>query len=518
MTKSMDEQTVRAAGVRAPMARSPWARVGIRHAAQWLWSVVIGLALLAAGCSATNRATATPAGVGACPTTLPSSSRPAQVVVGYSRVDADSFRQLADQFNQTHPSVQVVVATSQGTLQGGPSGFPDAFGTEQRFFDAVRTHKPVPDIIQLETGAVRAAIDTHSLVPAQDCIDSHRTDLSDVVRQSLRATTVDGQVWGMPLGLDAAVEMYNTQSLVAAGVDPRHPPATYDDFVTTLETLQRRGLPDHFVPLQLWWMAQLSGVSFTDHNGGHSGTPSQFTFDTPTLGRLVADSNRLDTDHLEADIPPPGESATPVLVAMAQHQAVAAPLCLCMVEVVAAALDQGQAPGLTLTLGPIPSLQGPGGSATEASGDLFLTAGSTSARRAAAWTFLDWLQQPAQQAEWALMSRWELPDRTSATRDPRIVAEWNQYPLLREAWNLITTHPVVTSDPIGPWVLTEGHLSGQFGQIDATTLQHLVTQFDQDLTTYNANPGRWTACYTAILAAHGSGPSTNKPSAAGACP
>lgn len=95
---------------------------------------------------------------------------------------------------------------------------------------------------------------------------------------------------------------------------------------------------------------------------------------------------------------------------------------------------------------------------------------------------------------------WELPDRRAATRDPRIVAEWQQYPLLRDAWNLITTHRWVTPDPIGPWDLTEGRISGEPPQIDNvdSLLHDLVTQTDHALASYNADPAAWASCYPAV--------------------
>jgi sn-glycerol 3-phosphate transport system substrate-binding protein len=111
-------------------------------------------------------------------------------------------------------------------------------------------------------------------------------------------------------------------------------------------------------------------------------------------------------------------------------------------------LGSGQFKNVTVGVGRLP---GPvaGGPTVPAGSSLFLVGGSSPPREEAAWRFVDYLSQPAQQALWAAATGY-LPVRTSATLDPVLRQAWAKNPELRVAYDQVAqgANTAATQGPV----------------------------------------------------------------------
>jgi len=177
-----------------------------------------------------------------------------------------------------------------------------------------------------------------------------------------------------------------------------------------------------------------------------------------------------------------------------------------------------------LGLGPIPALAGPGG-VVVTTDSLYMAAASDPLQRAGAWRFIDWFEQPAQQARWAILTG-SLPARRSATVDPSLADLWAQFPLLKQAWTLLTMSPWRVPDLIGPTFSALGGVGDALGAAQAelvsgtsvtATLTGAAAAADRAIATYNADPAAWDGCdgLTTTDCAARAGPHTPSPEASG---
>jgi len=412
-------------------------------------------------------------------------------------VEDAALRRLADSFNQTHPAVHVVIdhAGPEGT---DPTGYLEASGTAGVFLRTALDHQPGPDLVQLDGGAAtRAAIDTGTVMAAQTCIDATHTSLSDFLPQALAESRVSGVQWGMPVGYDGIVGVYDAATLIEAGLDPAKLPQTFSQLVDDAHVLAAHGVSHPLAGINLDPTVMLSGVAVTDGDNGHAARPTVAVYNTPSARQIYA----LAAPLIASGLLVPNVSFRPYNGALATFATGTTaftdnPLDTAMLkEQVLPALESGQAPNVTLAIGPVPSLAGPGGTGTW-SYNWFLASASPPVQRAGAWTFLDWLEQPAQQARWHETTGY-FPVRLSTVRDPGVIALWHQHPTLAAIWKTITTSPW-TVDPL----VAARPLLPDPAQIDPhaavdTAFAAAIAATNQALAAYNADPARAARCFAA---------------------
>ncbi|MHB8467427.1 MAG: extracellular solute-binding protein, partial [Acidimicrobiales bacterium] len=387
-----------------------------------------------------------------------------------------------------------------------PNGPPVMFAgltVAGRFFRAAQDHQSLPDLVLLPDQATRAGIDSGFLVPVQTCLDATHADMSGFVPAASHEARLAGVQWGLPVSLGGAIAVYNTQALARAGLDPTHLPTTLAAFVRDARALREHSLAAPIGPgLSLFDLLRTSGVAFVDHDDGQSGTPTHAALDTPTARAVIDAVRQLVDGNLLAQLGPPTPGAPgPGFVATANGSIPIALINVQALSYLAAGrvpIGPGRTapitfnPNVTLGVGPVPTLTGPG--AIDAWSDYwFLCAHSAAAQRTAAWTFLTWFEQPAQQARYALATG-SFPDQRASATDPAFAALLARSPLLRQAWTVITTSPSVPQDLIGPWGPVGQAIGNLFGD-----LQHGATT-DSAIATASASVDRWLKIYNSNMA------------------
>lgn len=464
----------------------------------WLaLGMVLGLVGVACGSGSTSRPAPAPAPAPDChPELAVKPAKPVKVAVWSYNSSLDD---LAAEFNRGQSAVRVTVAH-----KGDPAE------TARRFFNAVADHHELPDVVQLPGFATGAAVDTRSVVPAQACIDASGYDLTDFLPQALAPTKVAGTQWGMPVALDnTELLLYDTRAFARAGLDPARPPASVEELLADARALAAAGVAH---PMGALWALDsllLSGP-VTDADAGHGGRPTRATFETDAIREVYRVSYQMIDEHLAVGLPdgPLGD-----LTAISRGDSAMTIHPTQDLKDVATALAQGQAPGLSIRLGPVPTATGPG-RVLNRSNALFLTGASTAAARAGAWAFITWLDAPAQQARGLQSSRgFFFPDRRSAADDPAVVAVFATEPLLGAAWRVLADAPWTPVPAIGaqPRVLRAfdtvlSAMSGHTADLDAA-LANAAHGVDAELASYNADPLRYARCSFRPVDAHGMPPS-----------
>lgn len=451
----------------------------MRQVRTWM-ATGLALAMVGAACGSGSRAR--PAPTADCqPELAVKPAKPVTVTVWSYNSSVDD---LATEFNRAQDAVRVRVAH-----KGDPGG------TANAYFNAVADHHPLPDVVQLPGFATGAAVDTGSVVPAQACIDAGSYDLADFLPQTLAPTRVAGTQWGMPVGLDdTEILLYDTQAFTRAGLDPAHPPATEAELLDAARALAAVGVAHPVGALWALDSLMLSGP-VTDAGSGHDGRPTRAAFDTDAVRQVYRNAYRMIDEGLAVGLPdgPQGD-----LKAMARHESAMTIHPISDLKDVASALAQGQAPGLSIGVGPVPAATGPGAILVR-SNSLFLTKDSSPAVRAGAWSFITWVEAPERQARGPQSSRgFFFPDRRSAADAPAAVAAFAKEPVLGAAWKMLADARSVPVPAIGARVLPlfSPVLKAMVDHTaDLDDALHQATRAaDAELTAYNADPVRYARC------------------------
>jgi ABC-type glycerol-3-phosphate transport system substrate-binding protein len=423
------------------------------------------LATVTAGCGQSLAARS----AAACPQQLPKAGTPTTVTWRVNPVDQQQLATLASRFTATHPDIRVTVVGE----------------TADQWLTAVRDHRPLPDLVDLDVSFTPAAIDSHTLMPAQDCIDAAHYPLSDFLPDPLAASRAAGRQWGLPLGYPPTLLMYDTAAFTRAGISG--PPATLDQLHRDAKALQGIGISHPIATLWVPSEPEIAGVPQFDGDNGHAARVSRSTLDTPEGERLVGAVATLMADGDLGPAPPPPEpptliDPTPWLWDLNEFSSGQAAISMHQGWDLPDVADLN-AHGAHIAVAALPTLDGPA-VMWMPSASIFFSAQSPPAARAAAWELVKWLEEPAQQAVEFF------PTRRSATPAD---------PTKRQVWNMVTRGPAAVPAPItGVYnamfpTLVQMFGNAAQGQMTAgAAARQAQTQVDQLIADYDADPVGFT--------------------------
>jgi len=362
------------------------------------------VALLMTGCG-TDTPTATPAsggpstpaagGGGATATTAASSGGPATEVSFYYPVAVGGpiskiLQGYADKFNAANPDVHVtpvfaggyndVLTKIQTALQGG--GNP-------------------PELAVMLSTDMQTLIDADMISPFDDFINSSadgKALIDDIYPAFLRNSQQDGHTYGIPFQRSTPVLYYNKDLFKAAGLDPEHGPATWDDLVAYGKQLTKRDsngnvttwgleIPSDGFP---YWLFQ--GFAIANGQNVLGDAPNKVRFNDPsTVAALQFFADLSQKDQIE----PPGVviwNNTPTdfeagKVAMVYHTTGS----------LTTILQKSKFPvGVSF----LPKKQQYG--APTGGGNFYIFKKTDPAKQKAAWRFVQFMTSPEQAAQWSI--------------------------------------------------------------------------------------------------------------------
>jgi sn-glycerol 3-phosphate transport system substrate-binding protein len=410
-------------------------------------SMVLVALLLAAACGGGgdggDGAGSKSASSDACPVhALDGVSAPVKITFWHAMggTNGEVLAKLVKAYNASQQKVRVSLA-----FQGSYDEISDKYVTALRGGD-------LPNIVQLEETRIQLMIDSKSVLPAQACVDASRYDLSHHVPVVLKEFTVDDVLWPMPFNVSNPVLYFNTKAFEKAGLDPTHPPTTFDGIISAAQTMVDKGVAKHGFAIELspWYIEQWfakAGVPIVDHDNGRSGRATKATIDNAAGKAAFGFVKELLDRGLALNV---GRNASGQdhLVAVATGNAA---MTIGTSAAIGGALDvlaSGQFPDVGLGVGPMPGPSAPDGGPVPGGAALYMVRkGSSPQELAASWDFLRWLNDPQQQATWHAGTGY-IPVRTDATTLPAVQQLWKDRPQFKVAYDQIVGSKATIGGPV----------------------------------------------------------------------
>ncbi len=355
--------------------------------------------------------------------------KPVQVTFwnAMTAANRDTLERMVGEFNTSHPKIQVQ-AVYQGTYDDDLT----------KYFAALRGGD-LPDLVQIEDTGTQRMIDSGSVVRAQDCIDAEHYDTSDFVPRVISYYSVGGKLWPWPFNVSNPVLYYNKTAFTKAGLDPDKPPSTLDEVRADAQKIVDSGAARHGIALEesVWyfeqWLAK-DGQPFVNNDNGRTARATSVLFDSDSGRSLFEWMDSMVSSGLAMNVGRNPSGADAFLTIGSGDSAMSFGTSAGLRSVFGV-LESGQFPDVKLGVGPMPGLTATDtGGISVGGGSVFLVNKSSPVQQEAARIFMEWLNEPAQQAEWHVGSGY-IPTRKSSADDPAVKQLWTDSPQFRVAFD-----------------------------------------------------------------------------------
>jgi sn-glycerol 3-phosphate transport system substrate-binding protein len=411
-----------------------------------------------------------------CTVKLPPKSPTPTVVTVVESFDlraATAAASLVAQFNASQHQIKVVLqpATSDSSVQ-------------QQVAHAT-TASSAPGLVVLDDIRAQSVADSGKVLPASTCIKAAGTNTSVFLPAAKSYYTVEGQLMAGSANLSVPILYFDRTAFKAAGIDPTHPPQTLDEVYQ--DAVKLKQVAPTSVPLAMtessWWVETWltgAGSAIVNNNNGRSAPADGSTFNSAKSVAIHQWMQKMYAADLVDLVPDTGGQHDAELdladrkSAMLFDSSTSIPD---MDALMAGTLDPTTwnlpavtvlpppGPSLDLDVAPMPGLEFPGRGQVSGSA-WYLTSKSAPATQAAAWTFLTWWNQPAQQAAWNLQGTY-LPYNTQAVNRSGLQQVWQN---TRKGHWLDTAYTELTNfDTQAP-----GPLIGPYSAVRAAIVQSLT--------------------------------------------
>lgn len=364
-----------------------------------------------------------------------------------------------------------------------------------------------PDLVQLPEYTVQSIVDTESVIPVGQCIESSGFDTSPFLPTALSAYATQGVQWSMPFNVSNPVLFYNKKAFAAAGLDPEQPPLSLDDMRAYSQQIVDSGAATFGLALESgfdsgggWYIEQWfckAQEFYVDGDNGRSNRATKVLYDNQTGVDLLTFLQQMISDGIAVNVGDNSTTGYDNLLKLADEKEPAAMTIATSASLgaVLSVLGGGQFPQLgpdDVGVGPMPGPDGKPG-ALIGGASLWVVDHDDPVRAAAAWDFVEFLVAAEQQSEWAAATGY-IPVRNDArdlepykstlAADPRFGVALDQ--LLASPDSLTSAGPVV-----GPLreiravlaIAVAGILAGADVQ---STLTDAAAQADGLIADYNA--------------------------------
>ena len=263
-------------------------------------------------------------------------------------------------------------------------------------------------------------------------------------------------IWALPFNISSQVLYFDANAFTTAGLDPSTPPTTLVELQSAAQKIVSSGTQKYGMSLKLSpstfeeWLA-MAGQPLLNNGNGRTARATSVLFDG-TEGKTVG--SYYEELYSNKIAQPTSATTYDNLLAIANR---IAPMTL---ETSAAlgtvvGLLSGY-PQVKLGVGPMPGPSATGGVFVGGAG-LYMVSKSPDERKDAAWQYIKYLVEPAQQASWAAASGY-IPVRKSAISQSVLQARWSQIPEFKVAYDQILASPQSTA--------TAGPVCGAQAQVD----------------------------------------------------
>jgi len=354
-------------------------------------------------------------------------------------------------------------------------------------------HRRSPTLAVLDDIRTQAVADSGKVLPAELCNKAAHADVSDFMPSARAYYTVDDTLLAASANLTAPILYFDRNALRRAGVDPSKPPTTLDQIYADAVKLKQANPTT--VPLAMKmssWLVESwltgAGNAIVNNDNGRSAPADSATFNSDNAVAVHQWLQKMWASDLIDLVPDtPDDHAGDVDLAT-RRSAMLIESSASIGDLDALELQTldpttwglpvntvlpAPGPPMDIDVAPLPGLSEAGRGQVSGSA-WYLSAAASPVQQAAAWTFMTWWNQPAQQVAWSLEGTY-LPYNTQAISDPGLQSVWQH--TRRGRW-LDTAYTQITNvDQQSP-----GPLIGPYSAVRAAIVQSMsaVTRGDMD--------------------------------------
>jgi sn-glycerol 3-phosphate transport system substrate-binding protein len=408
----------------------------------------IAIALVVAGWI--TAVVATPAAAGAagpsCPLkALAKASKPVEITMWHSlpRANQEALQKLADQFNSSQSDVKVSLVSQVS--------YDDTFTK----YKAGLTSGDLPDIVMLQETDQQQMIDTTTVLPSGACAKADKYSFSDFLPRVVSYYTVKGQMYAMPFNISGPVLYYNKKSFTAAGLDPNKPPTSLTELqaaaakIKSASAVSKAPLGFKTDPGFFDQMLAVGGSPLVNNSNGRKARATKTVFDNATGRQIFTALGQMAKSGLAVATTDQGSGAFDDLVGIGNGQYAMAIDTSASLGTISQVLATGAYPNVELGVAPMVGASPKKGGVLVQGGALYMVNKSKPEQQAAAWKFLKFLDDAAQQAQWAIDTGY-IPIRKAAAASAPMQDYWAKNPTYKVAYDQLLTGPntVATSGPV----------------------------------------------------------------------
>jgi len=400
----------------------------------------------------------------------PTETRPAGPVSitfwhSMNAANGDALEALTARFNSMQDEVKVKLV------------FQGAYVDSLNKFIASLRSGDVPAMIQMHDVATQLMIDSQEVTPTQDFIDRESYDLSDFEPRLLDYYRVGDRLYSMPFNVSNPVLLYDKTSFREAGLDPQKPPQTLEELTEYSRKLVKRdsqgnvtrsGIALEISPWNFEQMLANAGALYVNNGNGRDGRPTEAVFNGPEGKAIFQWWHDMVEEGLAFNVGR-NPTGTDHLLAVGSGRAAMTIATSASLRSVLNVIQAGGAPaGLEPAVAPLPAPRSPDGGMIVGGASLWIIKGRPEAEQEAAWKFIKFLVEPAQQAEWYAGTGY-FPIRHLAYEEPAARQVEAQYPYFRVAAEELVAGARNRA--------TQGALLGPFPQVRdavATAMEEMI--------------------------------------------
>ncbi len=457
-----------------------------------------GVAFVLASGGSLAAVVATPAAAGAasvsCPLkALAKASKPVQITMWHSlpRANETALQKLADQFNASQSDVKVNLVSQVS--------YDDTF----QKYKAGLSSGDLPDLVMLQETDQQQMIDTTTVLPSGTCAKADKFSFSDFLPRVVSYYTVKKQMYAMPFNVSGPVLYYNKKSFTAAGLDPNKPPTSLAELqadavkIKATNAVSKAPLGFKTDPGFFEHMLAIGGSNFVNNDNGRKARATKTVFNNKTGLQIFTVLGQMAKAGLAVSNSDSGSGAFDDLVGIGNGQFAMAIDTSASLGTISQVLASGQYPNVDLGVAPMIGATPKKGGVLVSGGALYMVNKSKPEQQAAAWKFLKYLDDPAQQTTWAIDTGY-IPIRKAAAATPTMQDYWTKNPTYKVAYdqllggpNTVATSGSVIGDYTGVRDVMRDAMNSMFLQNKdpKSALKDAASTADSTMADYNSRVG-----------------------------
>ena len=382
-----------------------------------------------------------------CPlAALKKASKPVEITFWHSmtRANETTLQKLTNAFNSSQSDVKVNLVNQIDYVQ-----------TFTKYKSGLASGD-LPDIVQLQETEQQQMINTQTVLPAGVCAKADKYSFSDFLPRIVSYFTVQGTQYAMPFNNSGPVLYYNKKAFTAAGLDAEKPPTTLDEMRSAAEKLKTNGVA---APLGLktepgyfeHWRAMADKL-YVNNSNGRKAHATKTGFNDATGREIFSWMSGMVKDGLATTNADLGTGNFDNLLGIRSGSHAMAIDTSAALGTISSVLSAGNDPNIELGVAPMPGPSHKGG-VLVSGGALYMVNKSKPEKRAAAWQYLKFLDEPENMTTWAIGTGY-LPIRKSSAVSSEMTTYWAQNPTYKVAYDQLLSGP---TDPA-----TSGSVIGQY--------------------------------------------------------